>query len=252
MPTLMPRDRGCKLTGSHLQSRQMTAGQLHMLPAAKRRRAVLPEDKSERRAAIVRAAQDLLGRAPMGAFSVEALARRAGLAKGTVYLYFGTREEVLLAVHGEHARRLFDAVGAVLESERAGADGVVRATLRFLRANPGFLPLAATCRGMLENNVGEQAAIEFKLGLATRLGELGARIERLYPGLARGAGVALLTNSYALMIGLWQLADPPACLREALKRRDLRVFRIDFEKQLAAALLGLWEGAVRRSEGASR
>jgi len=223
-----------------------------MLTATKRRRAVLPADKSERRAAIVRAAQELLAHAPMGAFSVEELARRAGLAKGTVYLYFGTREEVLLAVHGENASQLFDAVGAALESQRPGADSVVRATLRFLRANRGFLPLAATCRGMLENNVGEKAAIEFKLGLATRLAELGARIERVYPGLARGAGVALLMNSYSLMIGLWQLADPPACLRNALKRRDLRIFRVDLEKQLAAALLGLWEGTVRRGEGAFR
>jgi len=220
-----------------------------MPPATKRRRAVLPEDKSERRAAIVRAAQELLARAPMGAFSVEELARRAGLAKGTVYLYFGTREEVLLAVHGDNASRLFDAVGAALESPRASADVVARATIRFLRAEPGFLPLAATCRGMLENNVGEQAAVEFKLGLAARLVDLGARVERLFPGLARGAGVALLMNSYALMLGLWQMADPPACLRDALKRSDMRIFRIDFEKQLAAALLDLWEGAVRRSEG---
>jgi len=240
------------MTAGHLECRLLTAGHLRMPTATKRRRAVLPADKSERRAAIVRAAQELLAHAPMGAFSVEELARRAGLAKGTVYLYFGTREEVLLAVHGDNALRLFDAVGAALESQRAGADSVVRATLRFLRANRGFLPLAATCRGMLENNVGEKAAIEFKLGLATRLAELGARIERVYPGLARGAGVALLMNSYSLMIGLWQLADPPACLRNALKRRDLRIFRVDLEKQLAAALLGLWEGTVRRGEGVFR
>lgn len=218
-----------------------------MPPTPRRRRAVLPEDKSERRAAIVRAAQDLLAGAPMGAFSVEELALRAGLAKGTIYLYFRTREEVLLAVHGAHAQRLFDAVSAVLDSGRAQARPIVRATLRFLRANPGFLPLAATCRGMLENNVSERAAIEFKLALGSRLGALGARVERLYPGLARGAGVALLMNCYALMIGLWQLADAPACLREALKRRELRMFRIDFEKQLAAALLGLWEAAARKN-----
>jgi hypothetical protein len=37
----------------------------------------------------------------------------------------------------------------------------------------------------------------------------------------------------------------PACLRDALKRPELRMFRIDFEKQLASALTGLWESAVR-------
>jgi AcrR family transcriptional regulator len=216
-----------------------------MPPAPDRRRALLPEDKSERRSAIVRAAEELLAHAPMGAFSVEALARRAGLAKGTVYLYFRTREEVLLAVHGARGQKLFDALEAALASPRAGAGALVRATLRFVRANPGFLPLAATCRGMLEDNVGEQAALEFKLALGARLGELGARIDRRYPGLARGAGVALLMNGYALMIGLWQLAVTPACLRDALKRPELRMFRIDFEKQLASALTGLWESAVR-------
>lgn len=223
-----------------------------MCPASPRRRAILPEDKSERRAAIVRAAEELLARAPMGTFSVEEIARRAGLAKGTVYLYFGTREEVLLAVHGAGAQRLFDAVSRALESRRAGAGAVVRATLRFLREQPGFLPLAATCRGMLEDNVGDRAALEFKLALAARLADLGTRIERIYPALARGGGVALLMNSYALMIGLWQLADTPACLREAMQRPELGAVRIDFEKQLAAALIGLWESAARRRRRSSR
>ncbi len=56
--------------------------------------------------------------------------------------------------------------------------------------------------------------------------------------------MALLMSSYALMIGLWQLTDPPACLREAMQRPELSMFRIDFEKQLAAALLALWAGTV--------
>ena len=117
-----------------------------------RTRAVLPQDKSARRAAILRAAAGLLKQAPQGAFSVEALARRAGLAKGTVYLYFGTREEVLLAVHAERQQGLFDALEKSIAAPRAGIRSIVRALLRFLRAHPEFLPLASNCRGMLETN----------------------------------------------------------------------------------------------------
>ena len=84
-----------------------------------RTRAVLPEDKSERRAAILRAAVGLLKEAPQGAFSVEALARKAGLAKGTVYLYFGTREEVLLAVHAERQQLMFDVLEKALAAPKA-------------------------------------------------------------------------------------------------------------------------------------
>ena len=225
------------MTNSHLKPKPRT-------------RAVAPREKSERRAAILRAAEELLHTDPGGAITVDNLARRAGLAKGTVYLYFRTREEVLLQVHLERLQGLFDELADALRAPRVDAAyHAVRATLRYLRAHPEFLPLATNCRGMLEANTGAQAALEFKLALGARLSEIGARIEELYPGLARGDGMALLMSSYALMIGLWQITDPPACLREAMQRPELSMFRIDFDKQLAAALLALWAGAVGLQEG---
>jgi AcrR family transcriptional regulator len=207
---------------------------------------VAPEEKSQRRAAIVRAAEALLRRDPAGTFSVEALARRAGLAKGTVYLYFGTREEVMLALHEKQSHELFDVVERALGEPDAGGPGVVRAGLAYLRAHPEFYPLAGSCRGMLDTNIGTEAAFAFKVGVGTRLAPLGARIEALYPGLAPGEGAALLMNNYALMIGLWQLADPPLCLRKVMQRPEMAIFRIDFERQLERALLDQWEAAERR------
>lgn len=208
-------------------------------------RAIGPEEKTQRRAVILRAAEELLHAAPSGGITVEALARRAGLAKGTVYLYFRTREEVLLQVHWERLQGLFDALEQELGAAQSDVGaGAVRATLRYLRAHPEFLPLATNCRGMLEANTSTAAALEFKLALGARLAAIGARIEARYPGMEKGGGLAMLMNSYALMIGLWQLTDPPACLREAMQRPEMSMFRIDFEKQLAAALLALWAGAA--------
>jgi AcrR family transcriptional regulator len=208
-----------------------------------------PEDKSERRASIVRAAEALLRRAPAATFSVEELARRAGLAKGTLYLYFGTREEVLLAVHEKQTHEIFDVVEQALAAPGADGPGVVSAGLAYLRTHPEFFPLAGNCRGMLDTNISTEAALEFKIGIGRRLGPLGARIEALYPGLEHGEGAALLMNCYALIIGLWQQADPPLCLRPVMQRPEMAIFRIDFEKQLSAALLDLWQSAERRSAG---
>ena len=213
-----------------------------------RTRAVLPEDKSERRAAILRAAAGLLKQAPQGAFSVEELARRAGLAKGTVYLYFGTREEVLLAVHAERQQILYDTLEKALSSPRADIRLIVRTVARFLRAHPEFLPLAANCRGMLETNVGPAAALAYKQSIGARLAQIGARFEVLFPALAKGQGVAMLMASYALMIGLWQISDPPECLAAAMERPDMRIFKVDLEKQLDTALVNLWEGATMRRD----
>ena len=210
-----------------------------------------PEQKSARRDAIVHGAEALLRRDPSATFAVDEIARRAGLAKGTVYLYFRTREEVLLAVHDKQTHELFDLVERALAGAKAGGEKVVAAGLGYLRAHPEFYPLAGNCRGMLDTNVGVEAALAFKIGVGQRLTPLGARIEALYPGLAPGEGAALLMNCYALIIGLWQQADPPACLRKSMSRPDMAIFRIDFEKQLSAALLDLWRGARLRSGGSA-
>lgn len=214
--------------------------------APARHRATAPEAKSERRAAILEAAVGLLREAPLGAFSVEALARRAGLAKGTVYLYFGTREEVLLAVHAERAQQLFDVLERALGAPKSDSRRIARAVVRHLKAHPEFLPLAATCRSMLETNIGVDTALAFKRAIGARLGQLGARVEALYPRLPHGQGVTLLMASYGLMLGLWQIAEPPECLAQAMALPEMRVFRVDFETQLTTALVNLWEGATRR------
>ena len=210
-----------------------------------KRRAVAPEEKTARRGAILRAAEELAARS-LG-FSMDQLARRAGLAKGTVYLYFGTREEVLLAVHEKQSHELFDVVERSLAAAAPTGESVVRSGLRYLRSHPEFYPLAANCRGMLDTNVSTEAAFAFKDRVARRLAALGARIESLYAGLKAGEGAALLMNSYALILGLWQLADVPVSLRAIMHRPEMQIFRIDFERQLSAALLDLWDAAARRN-----
>ena len=215
-----------------------------------RTRAVAAEDKEQRHAAIVAAAHALVHRDPSLTFSVAALARRAGLAKGTLYLYFGSREEVLLALHLKQSHEIFDVLEQALAAAGADARRVLAASMVYFRAHPEFFPLAGNCRGMLDANVTAEAALAFKVAIGKRLAPLGERIEALYPGLAPGEGAALVMNSYAFIIGLWQQADTPVVLRDAMKRPEMAIFRIDFEKQLTAALLDLWESAGRR--GAQR
>ncbi|MGQ0544926.1 MAG: TetR family transcriptional regulator [Betaproteobacteria bacterium] len=214
------------------------------MTASQFKRAVAPEDKTARRAAIVAAAQELSARS--AAFSMEQLSRRAGVAKGTLYLYFGTREEVLLAVHEKQTHELFDVVERALAASAPTGESVVRTGLRYLKAHPEFYPLAGNCRYMLDTNVSTEAAFAFKDGIGNRLNLLGKRIEELYPRLQPGEGALLLMNCYALIVGLWQQADVPLSLRAVMQRPEMQIFKLDFERQLSAALLDLWDAAARR------
>lgn len=223
----------------------MTRGQLKA-----RTRAVAPQDKSERRAAIVQAAEALLRRDPSASFAVGEIARRAGLAKGTVYLYFGSREEMLLAVHDAQLGELFAAIERVLSRPRASATAVSRAVLGFLAQRPEFFRLSTGCHGALEQSIGSEVARGHREAVAERLQSIGQRIESLHPGMRPGEGATLLKNCYALMLGLWQLAASPLRVPAPGSAEDgPAALRIDFEEQLEAALADLWNAAVQRGKG---
>ena len=66
--------------------------------------------KEERRQALLDAAEKLYLRHPDRMASVAEVAGAAGLAKGTVYLYFPSKEEMLLALHERHVASFFAAL----------------------------------------------------------------------------------------------------------------------------------------------
>ncbi len=72
-----------------------------------RQRAIQAEDKQERHDAILDAAQRLLLRSPERVANVAEVAEEARLAKGTVYLYFPSKEELLLALHERNVDGFF-------------------------------------------------------------------------------------------------------------------------------------------------
>ena len=73
------------------------------MPPTKPRRKDLPEN---RRACILNAARCVFARQGYAETVVDDIATRAGIAKGTLYIYFKSKEEIFLAALIEDARRL--------------------------------------------------------------------------------------------------------------------------------------------------
>jgi len=71
-------------------------------------RAISDSAKLARRAAIIAAADQLLRDGAFDGFTMQKLAGSLGLAKGTLYLYFATREELVLAVYAELSEQWID------------------------------------------------------------------------------------------------------------------------------------------------
>ena len=214
-------------------------------------RAVQAEDKAARRSTILQAAIKLLVCDPENFASVAQVAEEAGLAKGTVYLYFKTKEEMLMAIHAEQATRLFDAVEALIAAK--GPDLTARDCVDvfcgFVHHNPLFLQVAGKCHSSFERNIDPEFMYQFRLGVATRLAQLGPQIEQAFPLLRAGQGVELLNHTYAFGIGTWQLCDPSHD-PEGLARPGLDVLRKDVQEVMHRGLIALWRGYVLSEQGA--
>jgi AcrR family transcriptional regulator len=207
-----------------------------------RQRAVLAEDKQERHRAILDAAERLLMRSPERVANVAEVADEAGLAKGTVYLYFPSKEELLLAVHERNSANFFAALQARLDQPQpVSIDDLLEITRAHMIEVPTFLPLATRCLGLMGTEIPQASAQGYLERMNQRLAQAGAGLERHFDALRPGEGVSLLHHSYALILGLWQLssakngpASPIHC----------PVPQLDYPAELAHALRALWRGRI--------
>ena len=202
-----------------LKSLLQSAHALHRarrsVDGGKRVRALDGDDRQARRQAILDAAERLFTERHALA-NVADVAEAAGLAKGTVYLYFQTKEEIYLALHLRHVERFFTTLIERMDSGQAFlfAEMLALSEAHILNA-PTYLPLGALCIGFAGTAVPRDAAMNFQVCMTDWLLTAGAGLERHFTKLAPGEGVRLLKHSYAMMIGLFSLrsegSDDPKC-----------------------------------------
>ena len=205
------------------------------------------EDKAARRAAILRAANTLFtageGRLP----TATEIASMAGLAKGTVYLYYRTKEEIFAAL-------LMEKWGAVMETSQASfqtskgsrwtkVNAFLTTLVIHLERHPELLRLDALGYGVLEKNMLRDALAAHKAEYMVRLEKTGSMIDAALR-ITEGRGVQLLMRTYALTRGLWQSYHhaEELLLAEVVVARSLTAN--PFCVELREALTEYWRGAL--------
>lgn len=211
-----------------------------------RQRAIHAEHKQERHDAILDAAERLLLRSPERVANVAEVAEEAGLAKGTVYLYFPGKEELLLALHERNVAAFFtELIERAADANPPSIDELLALTHRHMLERPLFLLLASRCYGLMAQTIPATVAAAYRQRMAERLDAAGAELERHFPPLGNGDGVLLLRNSYALILGLWQLSVASAdgnVLCPAAPGASPLAF--SFSEHVDRALRALWRGML--------
>jgi len=202
-------------------------------------RARSDDDKGLRRSHILSVALELWRETNFAVVTMSGVAARANLAKGTLYLYFQTKEELFLALLSDLLGRWFEDVQSKLErlegTPPARLAGVLTHSLEGFEDMVRLLSILST---VLESNASMAAVLEFKTRLAQGSERVGKTFEQIL-SLEPGQGMRLLLLFNALTIGLYQMSRPVEGVSDAPNLKSLQVdFVLELERATGALIRG--------------
>ena len=193
------------------------------------RRARSELDKIARHDDIVIEAGRAIDRLGVEAFTMDAVAAGLGLAKGTLYRYFATREALVLAVLRVDLVEWFGHIDHQLAGTSAA--GLDELLVRSLVDRPRMLQLLAVVPSTLERNVPFDLALDFKSFLLARTIHIGASIDRVLVA-PEGSGAQLIVRLNACLIGLYLGGHPAPVVTQVLDRPEFAPLRVDLAQEL--------------------
>jgi AcrR family transcriptional regulator len=190
------------------------------LSAGTYQRARRPEQKLERRDAILGAARELALRDGVRAVSLADIAARVGIHKSALLRYFETREQIFLELTAQAWREWTTALHAGLDpfSRDSAAPGsaalVADVFARSFGDRPLLCDLIAHTPLNLERNVSAEAVRRYKRTSLAAVDEAAAIAQRVLPELTLAECGEFVAALASLAGAVWQIANPVAALAE--------------------------------------
>jgi TetR/AcrR family transcriptional regulator len=215
-----------------------------------KKRAYSADDKAEKCGTILAAAGELILERDYRDLTMADIAVKAKVAKGTLFLYFKSKEELFLALTAGYFRTFFTDLESAISSATclAGkaekAQAILSAMTRHIGDDPGFLKMIVLLGPIIEKNVAYGKILEMKRFMLERMKSLGASLEEALPGMGKGAGVAFLMRVYGIAVGYLNLANPASCAKQVIENEELAAFRFDFRKEFEETAAILLKGML--------
>lgn len=201
-------------------------------------RSVTDTDKYNKKEFIKKAAIELFirhGEIP----SASSLAKESGIGKGTIYLYFASKEEVYLDILEQEFLNWFAEVKNQLAiQDQWSFDGFVQVVLRPLCGHSFFQNLARFCPAVLEANVSSERLIRYKSQLARGLSDIARLFSQSFVSDREVDPKETLVQSYSIISGLWMESQG----RDFALEQEFSALTLNFERDAAPMLIAFWRG----------
>lgn len=194
-------------------------------------RARSPQQKAERRAQILQAAASAFEKERFQAIALADIARQAGVTKAALYRYFPSKEALFLGLY-------LSELESLTLSQMVDEKSLSEQLADILVARPLFCRLTAILHSVLEQNLDEEQAREFKLTLLKHFSVLGSRLHQQYEIPVEKVSVFLMQVQQSI-IGCWIISNPAPVIDGLLNEPPLDVFRVHFDVALKSQLKAL-------------
>ncbi len=202
--------------------------------------------KEDRRNLLLAVARELFEQCAM-AFSMLEVAQKASLAKGTTYLYFATKEELLLELLSQELEAWFVELHHILEPALAlePSKNLAIQIANSISSRQTLVSLFAVQVSILEQNLSYEAALKFKTFLLEQSSSVIPKLEAIFPN---SNGLEMLQTINALVIGLAQMSRPVGTMQLVLQRPEIAAMHVSFAVALEHSLSTLFMGLASKGK----
>ena len=186
-----------------------------------KRRAVTDAQKQFRRQEILDGARAYFEAAGYEGFTMTQLATRLGIVKGTLYLYFPTKEAIILALYARALEDWCELMKVKLASPIAG-DDFIQLFYDTTINDPILIPILTRLEHVIEHNVSVELLIDSKRHFQTCLNSIADKIQTALDLSVNEARELIMTLG-VLLSGAAQSDQGPELAAEALPQ-DVRDF----------------------------
>jgi AcrR family transcriptional regulator len=218
-----------------------------ILDKAPRKRAVLEKDKLTKRTNIIQAAATLLLKKDLNDLSMDEVAKRAKVAKGTLYLYFPTKEDLCLRVHISDYQLWFDDLGKFLDTSMNTNQSFVDWFVTSFERHPRFVKILPIVPTILEKSAGYETIKEYKSELLTHLQSIMPRLTQKLGFKNESDTFMLILQCHAIAIGSWSHGFPSSTVKQILSEENMQVFQINYFQFVKSSIETLIQGYIQKN-----
>lgn len=183
------------------------------------KRANTNEQIAKRQAEILDACAALYEAAGADGVTIKAIAERTSLSRPSIYNYYDTKEEILLALLQRECEEYTAELRGAFESNAAmSREAFCRVMTDALVRHEKMLQIMSINLNAIENNVSDERLVAFKTRMTAMFGALREGLGKFFPEAPAAERELFLYTHFSFVYGLYPITNPSEKQLAAMKK----------------------------------